>query len=246
MDTLLILKTGSTFAELAARRGDFESWFETHLLASAGHSGKAVRVVTVAAQSELELPPLAGIDGIIVTGSPSAVHDHEPWSVRAGEWLRAAVVAGAPVLGVCYGHQLIADSSGGRSGQNPAGREIGLVEVTVAEDPLFAGLPASFPVFTSHNDAVLTAPPGSQLLASNGHTAIQALAVGARARTVQWHPEFDVDIIRHYLHARAPLIDADRGEGTTASYLAALRETASGPVILGNFLRYYVRGGQSG
>ena len=132
---------------------------------------------------------------------------------------------------------------GGRSGRNPAGREIGVTEVTLHDpDPLFADLPPSFPVLTTHSDAVLTAPPHSRVLASNAHTAIQALAYGRRARTVQWHPEFDADVIGHYVRTRAPLIDAELGEGTAARLLREVREVPSGPVIFRNFIRYCIRG----
>lgn len=190
-----------------------------------------------------ELPDPRAYDGILITGSPSAVHDREPWSVRTGDWLRAAAEADKPMLGICYGHQLLADSWGGRSGKNPAGREIGVTEVTLHEpDPLFTDLPPRFPVFTTHCDAVLTAPAHGRVLASNGHTAIQALAYGRRARTLQWHPEFDADVIRHYLLTRAPLIDAESGAGTAERLLAQVREVPSGPVIFRNFLRYCVGG----
>jgi GMP synthase (glutamine-hydrolysing) len=242
MYTLLILKTGQTFADLAARRGDFEDWFGEHLSPTRPTGvGAGVRLVVVDAQTRAVLPPLRAIDGIVVTGSSSAVHDHEPWSVRAGAWLSAAVQAGMPVLGVCYGHQLLATFSGGTSGKNPAGREIGMVEVTTDQaDPLFDGLPPRFSVLTSHCDTVLSAPPQSRILARNDNSAIQALAFGERTRTVQWHPEFDADVMRHYLLTRAALIDAESGAGTTERRLAELREVPTGPLILRNFLRHYV------
>lgn len=240
MHTLLIVKTGRTFEDLASRRGDFEHWFQTHVATAAEG---AARFIVIDAQTAPELPPAGEYDGVLVTGSPSAVHDREPWSVRTGEWLRCTAEAGTPVLGVCYGHQLLADSWGGRSGRNPSGREIGVTEVTLHDpDPLFTELPPSFPVLTTHCDAVLTAPPHSRVLASNSHTAIQALAYGRRARTVQWHPEFDADVIAHYVRTRAPLIDAESGEGTAARLLREVREVPSGPVIFRNFIRYCIRG----
>lgn len=231
---LLILKTGSTFEDLAARRGDFEHWFESH--ARIGRERLNLRVL--AAQQHPELPAPDAFDALIITGSDKTVHEREPWSVRAGEWLAQVVAAGVPVLGVCYGHQLLADALGGRTGRNPTGREIGVVEVEVSdEDPLFADLPPRFPVFATHCDAVLELPPQGRVLARNPHTAVQALAVGAQARGVQFHPEFDAEVMRHYLQTRAPLIDSERGEGTTARLLAEVREMPAGPVVLRNFLR---------
>jgi GMP synthase (glutamine-hydrolysing) len=231
---LFILKTGGTFADLAARRGDFEDWFAAHL--HAHYPGLMLRVLH--AQQHPELPPPAACDGLLITGSDKTVHEHEPWSVRAGEWLAAVVAAGVPVLGVCYGHQLLADALGGITGRNPRGREIGVVEIEVSTgDPLFDGLPPRFPVFATHCDAVLTLPQDGRVLAGNSHTAVQALAIGPHARGVQFHPEFDADVMRHYLQTRAPLIDGESGEGTAARLLAEVREVPAGPVVLRNFLR---------
>lgn len=231
----LILKTGSAIPELIGRRGDFEHYFAKVL----GLSERQYDVLD--ARFALHLPQPAGVDAVIVTGSASAVHDHEPWSVQTGVFLKAVIAAGRPVLGVCYGHQLIADALGGRTGRNPNGREIGLVLVSVLEvDPLLEGLPPVFPAFATHQDAVLEAPPWTRVLAGNRNSPVQAMALGPRTRTVQFHPEFDADIMRSYLDARASVVDAELGPGTARRLREQVVDVDTGRIILSNFVRFCV------
>ena len=227
----LILMTGHTFEDLRADVGDFDAWF------ARGSGWSRDRFEVIDAVAAPPLPDPASVDPVIVTGSPLHVHHREPWSVRAGEWLRDVVEAGIPVLGVCYGHQLLGDVYGGDVGPNPNGREIGVVEVDIdTEHPLFHGLPSSLPVFQTHTDAVNRAPQGWKTLAGNALTPVQAMEFGS-ALTVQWHPEFTVDILRHYISRRIPLLDAELGAGAADRILANLRHLPDAPAIIRNFLR---------
>ncbi|WP_093375208.1 glutamine amidotransferase [Variovorax sp. OV329] len=195
---LLILKTGDTYEELRSPRGDFEHW-----VASGLGAAMPVRVID-ARVAEQALPPANQISGVVVTGSHAMVSHREAWSERAAEWLGNLVREDeVPVLGICYGHQLLAHALGGQAGDHPVSMEIGTVQVeataAAAHDPLFAAMPARFEAHVVHRQSALCLPPGAVRLAGNGFESNQAFRVGEQAWGVQFHPEFDEDAMRGYI-----------------------------------------------
>lgn len=232
---LTILKTGRPSDALCAARGEYNQWFADALGWPVG------RLDVVDATAHAPFPEFARISGLIITGSPMSVHDRPDWSVRAGEWMLAAVRAGVPTLGVCYGHQLLGDALGADVGRNPAGREIGVVDVELDDDPLFEGLPRTIQALTTHSDTVNSVPPGATTIARNAMTPISALRLGDHCRTVQWHPEFDAHILRTIVRERASAIDAETGAGSAQRVLDGLVGVHSGPVIMRNFVRHFAR-----
>ena len=232
MRPLLIVKSGSTLPEIAAQRGDFEDW----IVARMGLAAARVRIAAVFADAPL--PAHASLAGIVVTGSSAMVSHGEPWSERTAAWLGAAALAGTPVLGICYGHQLLAHALGGRVGRNPLGREIGTVEARLHEaarsDPLFAELPAQVRVQATHLESVLQLPPGARLLASSPGDPHQAFAIGELAWGVQFHPEFDADIVRGYLAGRREALLAEGLDPD--ALLRAASDSPHGGAILRRFV----------
>jgi len=231
LSRLAIVKTGETLPELVTRRGDFEVWIASGL----GLEPGAVDVIRVD-RGEV-LPDPRSPAGVVVTGSSAMVTDREPWSERTGDWLARVARADVPLLGICYGHQLLAEALGGRVGDNPRGREIGTVEVRLldaaADDPLLGGLGPSFPAHATHVQSVLALPPGARHLGESDGDPHQAFAWGENAWGVQFHPEFDADVMRGYLDGRRARILA---EGLDADGLrAAVTEAPAGPRILRRF-----------
>ena len=233
MRDVVILKTGTTLPELRARRGDYEDWFLPQL----GIPAERVRVVA-AHEGEVPPPP-GGPAAVVVTGSSFMVSDRQPWSEAAGDWLREVVAADTPVLGVCYGHQLLAHSLGGVVAPNPRGREMGTVRLRLLaearEDPLLGGLSEPVRVQATHVESVLELPPGARRLAETPLDANHVFAVGDRAWGVQFHPEFDADVMRVYLASRREIL---RAEGIDPERLErGVEESAQGTAILRRFAR---------
>lgn len=108
MGRLIVLKLGSSFPELVLTHGDFEHWIGLGL----GLPGEMLRVVD--GTTMLEPPRPAECRGLIMTGSHAMVTDRLPWSVRIAAWLPSLLEAEVPILGICYGHQLLAEASGGQ------------------------------------------------------------------------------------------------------------------------------------
>ena len=228
----LIIETGQPFPTLR-RYGRFPHWIRV----AAGL--EEAETVTVNVEQGEALPSREDFAATIVTGSAAFVTDRAEWSERAADWLRDAAHAGMPLLGICYGHQLLAHALGGEVAYNPAGRESGTIhldlEAPAAEDPLFAGLPASFPAHATHLQTVLRAPEGATVLARSAQDNCHAFRWGERAWGLQFHPEFATHHMRGYVHARADCIARHGGCAGTVS-----RQVSAAPLAR-QLLRRFVR-----
>jgi GMP synthase (glutamine-hydrolysing) len=139
--------------------------------------------------SQGQLPLDFEYDGVVVTGSAASAYWNEEWILAACEWVREAHEQGLPILGVCFGHQLLAAALGGTV-EDMDGYEIGYRDVEHGDSPLFEGIDEQFTVFTTHGDAVTELPDGADLLAENDY-GIHSFQVG-HAFGVQFHPEYDM------------------------------------------------------
>ncbi|WP_027797396.1 glutamine amidotransferase [Paraburkholderia acidipaludis] len=230
---LAIFKLDSTFPELSGTLGDFEDWFQR---ATVGH-GMPVQIRD--ARDEHALPEPALLAGAILTGSACMVTARLPWSERLRLWLRRAVEAGLPVLGVCYGHQLLADALGGSVAARREGAEIGTISVarhaTSDNDPLFAGLPQQFFAQSVHWQSVTRLPDQAVLLAGSEADPHQAYRVGENAWGVQFHPEFPMAAMRFYIETYQ---DTLRKEGQDPFRLGRhVQETPEAAGLLPAFAR---------
>jgi GMP synthase (glutamine-hydrolysing) len=129
------------------------------------------------------------------------------WSERTAQWLCRAVNSDIPVLGICYGHQLLAHALGGIAGPNPEGRQIGTVKTQRIDinnnDPLLGHLPDSFLAQSSHSEVVLELPPGAQLLATSPLDENFVIRFANNAWGIQFHPEFSALVMSDYIRYRA-------------------------------------------
>ena len=227
---LWILKLGDTLPSVAARRGDFEDWI------AAGLGLPPSRMRSLEIHTGDPLPSQDSVAAVVLSGSAAMVTEEEEWSERTAAWLAQIVRAGLPVLGICYGHQLLAHALGGRVGDNPRGREIGTVEVALEaaeDDPLFGGFASVLCVQASHLQSVLRLPPGARRLAANAADPNHAFRVAPRAWGVQFHPEFDADITRGYLRERSEALAAEGLDA--AALMRSARDSPDGGALLRRF-----------
>ena len=211
---ITLIKTGGTIPEIKQQHGDFEDWFAAGL----GVSG----VQQVDVYRNQPLPALEETAGIVITGAAAMVSHQEDWSEATANWLKQAVEAGLPVLGVCYGHQLLAHALGGKVGPNPNGRQIGTVTTKSLDasmsDPLLGHLPQQYLSQTSHSESVLELPPNAQRLATSPLDDNFAIRFSEKAWGVQYHPEFSGSIMAKYINYRS---EALREEGLNPEQLLA-------------------------
>ncbi|MBQ4132408.1 MAG: glutamine amidotransferase, partial [Desulfovibrionaceae bacterium] len=151
---LLIVETGSLDSTLAG----FES-FSQMFLSAADYSGCAP--ICLNAQKESLPSRPEQFAGALITGSPAMVTDREPWSETLAAWLLRALDCGVKVLGVCYGHQLLARAMGGVVDYHPCGLELGTHRIELNREaqqkghPLLPPLPAVFSANLSHHQSVV-------------------------------------------------------------------------------------------
>jgi GMP synthase (glutamine-hydrolysing) len=228
-------------------RGRFFDMFERVL--GAAHGGpnvvnRGIELVNVEGVTGSELPAVGSADGVILTGSPAYVRDEEPWMVRMQERARQLVLAGVPTLGVCFGHQILGEALGGRVERNPWGREIGTTKLGLTTpDPLVfrpGHDSAQELVQMSHLDSVISLPERAEVLARTELEPFAAVRYGPRTWGVQFHPEMDDEIIRHYLMSREEVV---RAEGLNfADILSSVRDDGYGARMLERFFELVRRG----
>ena len=231
---IAILVTGDPVPEVRAKRGGFGEIFAALLKESWSGEVNAYDI------RDGCFPPMdSSLQGVIITGSAANVPNQEPWMVVAQEWLRVLVLKGVPTFGVCFGHQLLAQALGGEVRLNPKGREISTVEVERStDDPIFDGVRKSFAANSCHVDTVAVLPEAARALASSDSDDHQCIRFTPSCYGVQFHPEFDEEIMRGYVHGRAELIINEGGDPEALSERAS--ETPMSQRLLHNFVTQLV------
>lgn len=190
---LLVIQLGQPPEGIASQVGQQGEWFTDAL------QGKTQTVQVIRPDLGERLPPFDALAAVIISGSWSMVTDRLDWSEYTASWLREAYYADIPMLGVCYGHQLLADALGGKVGDNPNGKEVGIQVVTTneaaAHDSLLRDYPHQFGAYLTHQQSVLEPPEGAQVLASSERDGCQIIRYNDNVLTVQFHPEFSMDIM---------------------------------------------------
>ena len=209
-----ILQTGHAPEGLRAAQGDYSDMFQRLL------TGNGFRFTTWDVVDGAFPPDAHAAEGWLVTGSKHGVYEDHPWIAPLEDLIRAAHAASVPVVGICFGHQIVAQALGGRVEKFSGGWTVGRQVYDWQGDSLALN--------AWHQDQVVTPPPGAETLASSPGCAHAALLYGDRAFTVQPHPEFGSEVIDTLIETRGggavpePLLEAARSALDAPTANAAL------------------------
>jgi GMP synthase-like glutamine amidotransferase len=191
-----ILVTGAPPPELEPRFGPYSAMFGRLL-----GPGFAARPYDVAAGALPARPDAHS--AFLVTGSAAGVYEPLPWIGPLLAFLREAK-GRAKLVGVCFGHQAMAEALGGRVEKSERGWAVGLQDYTLVARAPFMGEdpPERIAVPVSHQDRVTVAPPGAEVLAHSAFSPFGMLAWCGDALSMQFHPEFEPDYARALIESR--------------------------------------------
>jgi GMP synthase (glutamine-hydrolysing) len=193
-------------------------------------------VIDVSKGESLASP--ADYSSAIITGSPAMVTDHLDWSERAAEWVREAVQCRLPLLGVCYGHQLMAYALGGGVAYLDGGVELGTLDIYMGnlfDNPLFNGLPKIFKANLVHSQTVTKLPPDAFSIAYSERDPNQIIIYNDITFSVQFHPEYSGKVMKDYIE----LYKAESPQDAEKFSKLAAEDTPESRDILRKFIEYY-------
>lgn len=195
MKNILIIKCGETTPEIKERYNDFEDW----IIKQSNLPHNIFNIYNIAEGDQLRHP--SEYIAAIITGSHANVNQRLPWIKQLKDWIVTARYSNIPVLGICFGHQIIAEALGGKAKLKPNGPSVGAKLITLTEagrkDSIFKKAGPIFESYKLNSFYVSKLPFGATLLAQNEEKEIESFKV-EKIYGVQFHPEFNPEIMRMY------------------------------------------------
>ena len=195
---LLIISAGPGMDEIREIYGHAIDWISSFLIDPSLH-------ITINHAYKNEIFDYSKYDAWIITGSASSVMDNDQWISNLKNEIVYAYNNSIPILGICFGHQIISSALGGIVKKNKKGWELGSFKIEFnnkgKDSLLFKNINFNDYFYFSHEDVVLSLPQGAIELASN-NMGLQSYSINDKIYGVQFHPEFSVDIAKKYVEIR--------------------------------------------
>ncbi len=213
-----ILEAGLLRDEMAGRFDPYPAMFERFI----DQSGQAFDYDAFSVVRGEMPASIEQCDGWLITGSRHGVYDDLGWMPALGEFIRDLAAAKKPLIGVCFGHQIVADALGGKVVKSDKGWGVGLHHYRIdAPQDWMREVPESVGLYAFHQDQIVELPPDAQVFSSSEFCPYAGLAYGDSIISVQAHPEFEA------IYEEA-LLDAYGGGIVPADVTAAARASMAG------------------
>lgn len=210
-----ILKTDQVRKEWVNEFGEYPDMFARLLRAIKPD----LEFVIYEVQDQVYPKDLDEVDAYLITGSRFSVYDEEAWIHRLGAFIQELFQAGKKIIGICFGHQLVAHFLGGKTAASDKGWGIGINKMSMTETgQFFAPKQETFNLVYSHRDQVQIPAVGSEILAGNEFCPIGMCKIGRQVLTVQGHPEFSVAYGRTLVGSREELYEPAHFHAAMASF----------------------------
>ena len=230
---LTIIQTGEVPVPLRGQFGPYRKMFE-RMFDGTGH-GFCYETVNVAEGAPF--PDAAALDGIVITGSAAGVYDDLAWMNPLRAFIRSAYAASTPMLGVCFGHQIMADALGGDVRKSEKGWGLGRHDYGVVGRPAFMQVaPPMLAVACSHQDQVLVPPAEAEVILASDFTPNAGLAYrNGAALSFQPHPEFLDD----YTLALAELRRGKAPDEVVETAIASVEKPSDSDMVAGYIAQFF-------
>ena len=224
-----ILETGITPKSLLERYGRYDAMMKRLL-------GPGYRTTTYDVPAGVFPDAVEAHDGYLITGSSAGVYDDLPWIGPLKDFL-VRCDGRAKLVGICFGHQIMADAFGGRVEKSAKGWGLGMHTYSVHRQTPWMDGTGSVDIPVSHQDQVIAPPPSAEVLGGNAFTPNGMLSyAGGRAVSFQFHPEFDNAFAGELVELRRPHL-TDPGAADAA--LASLQRPSDSARVAGWIRRFF-------
>lgn len=212
-----LLACDSIWEPLRTRHGDYADMIAAWLRDAGAH----VELVNYAVHAG-ELPTrVDACDAWVLSGSRAGVYEELPWIPPLIDFVRAAHGARRSLLGICFGHQLLAHALGGRTERAPGGWGIGRLRVALRTTPAGPPPQAALDLFMAHQDQVMALPPGAVWLGAADHCPHAMFALGSHVLGLQPHPEFTASFMDEMTRDESFRLSPAQRATALASYAGA-------------------------
>lgn len=196
MSQFLIIRAGKTYRDAAIQFGEFDQNFMDSF------SEYPKKHTIIDAQNTSDYSTYNMVSGIIITGALENVTDNHSWMLPLKQFILENYQNNTPILGVCFGHQIIADTLGGKVDFNTNGGEFGIEEITLKQPTNFFDfqLPNKFKAYLTHYQSVVSLPKNAISYAESIREQNQITYYGNQTWGLQFHPEFTQVLHTFYLN----------------------------------------------